>query len=286
VPLDLPEGRISMAHLTMHRNITFKRLVLDFYQFVRAQKAVTSVLGAQFSRSHIYAEIDVTYRCNLKCNNCNRSCTQAPSKTDIPVEKIESFLEESITGGIKWKRIRLLGGEPTLHPEIATILDMLLAHRSTHSPHTRIVMCTNGSGKRINEILSRLPEGVEIKSTAKGERQRLFRPFNMAPKDNVLYRFADYTAGCRIISDCGLGLTPTGYYPCAVAGGIDRVFGIDIGRQQLPSSTDDLRDQMDVLCRYCGHFGFLWPIRRQKTSPTWKAAYRNYRIGHNIQDYR
>jgi len=264
----------------MHRNITFRRLALDFYQFVRAQKATTRVLGAQFSRSHQYVEIDLTYRCNLRCKNCNRSCTQAPSRTDMPVETIESFLKESIAARIGWKRIRLLGGEPTLHPELTTILDMLLAYKSRHSLHVRIVVCTNGSGKQVNEMLSRLPKGVIIKSTAKGKRQRLFRPFNMAPVDNVMYRFADFTAGCRIISDCGLGLTPNGYYPCAVAGGIDRVFGLGRGRKHLPSPTDDMRDQMDVFCRYCGHFGFLWPTTRQKTSPTWKAAYRNYRDTH------
>jgi hypothetical protein len=261
----------------MHRNITIKRLTLDFYQFVRAQKAITRLLGAQFSRSHRFVEIDITYRCNLKCNNCNRSCTQAPSKMDMPLETIESFLNQSLSRGIRWRRIRILGGEPTLHPQLVSILQMILAHKSMHNPDVRIVLCTNGAGQHVGKVLARLPEGVVIKSTAKGKRQRLFRPFNLAPVDSVKYRFADFAAGCRILSDCGLGLTPSGYYACAVAGAIDRVFGMNLGRKNIPASDDEMRDQMNVFCRLCGHFGFQWPTRRQKTSPSWKMAYRSFR---------
>lgn len=268
-----------MRSNTMHRNITVRRLALDFYQFLRAQKVATRILGHQFSRSRKHAEIDITYRCNLSCVNCNRSCTQAPSRSDIRVDTIESFLEESRAAGMKWERIRLLGGEPTLHPRLETIVDMLLTYRLEHRPQLRIVLCTNGFGKRVNDILAGLPEDVVIKSTAKGRRQRLFRPFNLAPMDSRLFKYADFTAGCRIIMDCGLGLTPSGYYPCAIAGGIDRVFGFNMGRLNLPHPTDNMRDQMAVFCRYCGHFGFLWPTRKQAMSPSWKTAYSSCREG-------
>jgi hypothetical protein len=269
-----------MENLMMHRNITIKRMTLDFYQFIRAQKAATRLLGPQFTRSHRLVEIDITYRCNLKCNNCNRSCTQAPSKTDMPIETIESFLNQSLRRGIKWHRIRILGGEPTLHPQLISILRMILAYKSKHNPGVRIVLCTNGAGKQVGKVLARLPEGVVTKSTAKGKRQRLFCPFNLAPADSIKYRFADFAAGCRILSDCGLGLTPSGYFACAVAGGIDRVFGMTLGRKYLPSADDEMRDQMNVFCRLCGHFGFQWPTRRQKISPSWKIAYHNFRKRH------
>jgi Radical SAM superfamily len=261
----------------MHRNITFRRLALDLVQFVRTQRPVTRLLGPQFGRSHRYVEIDITYRCNLRCPNCNRSCTQAPSRMDMPVATVSAFLEDSVRRGIRWARIRLLGGEPALHPQLDRILTMIMVYRDRHSPGTRIVLCTNGAGRQVRAVLARLPEGTVIKSTDKGARQRLFRPFNMAPVDSTLYRLADYSAGCRIIDDCGLGLTPLGYYPCAVAGGIDRVFGLGKGKHRLPLRADGMRDQMRVLCRYCGHFGFRWPTRRQQTSPAWRAAYKRYR---------
>jgi len=262
----------------MHRNITFGRLVLDFYQFIRAQKPVMKLLGPQFTRDRHLVEIDITYRCNIICYNCNRSCTQAPSGTVMPATKIESFLQQSISRRISWRRIRLLGGEPTLHPQLAKILQLLLDYKSLHNPGLRIVLCTNGAGKTVKSRLQGIPAGVVVKSTEKSRRQRLFRPFNMAPVDNPFFRFADFRAGCRVIRDCGLGFTPSGYYPCAIAGGIDRIMGFNAGRSRLPSATDEMRDLMELFCRYCGHFGFLWPTRKQKMSPSWQHAYRRYNL--------
>lgn len=266
-----------MRHTRNHRNITFKRLAFDAYQFMRVQKKITRVVGPPFSRSQNLIEMDITYRCNLRCNNCNRSCTQAPSTTDIAPEKIASFIQESISLQVSWKRIRLLGGEPTLHPRLNDLLAMLLNYKTKHQPRLRIVLCTNGSGQRVKDVLSKLPREIVIKDTSKGSRQRLFRPFNMAPIDNPFYRLADFASGCRIIKECGLGMTPSGYYPCAVAGGIDRVFGFNRGRPHLPLPNDHMRDQMALLCRYCGHYGFLLPLRKQKTSLTWKNAYSAYK---------
>jgi hypothetical protein len=105
----------------------------------------------------------------------------------------------------------------------------------------------------------------------------LFKPFNVAPVDTRFNLFSDYSCGCRIISDCGLGLTPSGYYMCAIAGGIDRIFQLGLGRDALPGVSDGLTDQMSAFCRLCGHFGFLWPVRKEKISRTWRAAYAKLR---------
>jgi len=265
-----------MAAVTVHRNITLRRLVLDAVQFFRCQRPVVRCLGRPFAVSRRYIEIDLTYRCNLRCRNCNRSCSQAPSRRDLSVAQIEAFIRESIAAGRRWERVRLLGGEPTLHPDFAAIVEMLRAYRARRNPGMRIVVCTNGSGADVNRRLARLPADVAIKSTGKGARQRLFRPFNMAPVDLVRYRWADFTCGCRILEDCGLGLTPQGYYPCAVAGAIDRVFGFGRGRAHLLAPGEEIIEDLDLFCRLCGHFGFAWPTRRTRMSPAWVKAYADY----------
>jgi hypothetical protein len=183
-----------------------------------------------------------------------------------------AFLAESIAQGITWERIRLLGGESTLHPELMGIIDLLADYRDAHAPEVRIEVFTNGCGEKVNRMLSLLPGQIDIKNIYKTGRDRLFRPFNQAPADSRLHRFADYSVGCRIIEECGLGLTPTGYYPCAIAGGIDRIFEFGIGRQHLPSPDDDMEDLLAVFCPLCGHIGFAWPTRRAKMSKVWKKA--------------
>lgn len=256
-----------------HRNITVRRLLLDAYQFVRAQSFVSKRFGKQFLTSRKFIEIDITYKCNLKCINCNRSCSQAPSAIEMPVSKIETFIEQSIERHITWKRIRLLGGEPTLHSQFFDIIDLLIRYRTSHNPSVRLVVGTNYYGKQVHRVLEKLPDAIAVKSTLKSSRVNLFKPFNVAPLDTRLNRFSDYSCGCRIIEDCGLGLTPTGYYMCAVAGGIDRIFDYKLGRSQLPDVSDDLSDQMTALYCLCGHFGVQWPTRKIKMSETWRLAY-------------
>ncbi|MFZ0133247.1 MAG: hypothetical protein WAK95_11940 [Desulfobacterales bacterium] len=256
-----------------HRNITIRRLFLDAYQFIRAQSFVADRCGRQFLPSRDFLEIDITYKCNLKCLNCNRSCTQAPSDLEMPVNDIATFINQSITEHIAWKRIRILGGEPTLHSRIFDIIDLLTDYQREHNPSVRLELGTNFYGNRVHRVLEKLPEAIAVKSTLKYTRVTLFRPFNVAPVDTVFNRFSNYACGCRIIKECGLGLTPVGYYMCAVAGGIDRVFGYRLGRQRLPDETDSLADQMSAFCGLCGHFGFQWPTRRTRQSKTWRVAY-------------
>jgi len=246
---------------------------LDAYQFVRAQSFISKPFGRQFTPSHQYAEIDITYKCNLKCINCNRSCTQAPSDLEMPVADIEKFIKQSIEKQFKWERIRILGGEPTLHSRIFDIIDLLTAYRREHNSSLRLVLGTNFYGNRVHRILEQLPDTIVIKSTLKSSRVNLFKPFNVAPVDTNYNRFSDYTCGCRIIEACGMGLTPSGYYMCAVAGGIDRVFHYNLGRKEIPGESDSLSDQMSAFCRLCGHFGVQWPTRKPKISKTWRLAY-------------
>ncbi len=256
-----------------HRNITVKRLLWDAYQFFRSQSWVCHRFGKPFHPSRKYVEIDITYRCNLKCINCNRSCTQAPSEIEMPVAMIAKFVAESIDRKIKWQRIRILGGEPTLHSRFFDIVGLLMDYRRMHNPTVRLVVGTNYHGRRVRRILEQLPPSVVIKSTLKRSRSNLFRPFNVAPVDTTVNRFSEYTCGCRIIEECGLGMTPSGYYMCAVAGGIDRIFGYGVGRSTLPHVSDGLGDQMAAFCPLCGHFGFQWPTRKSRCSKTWRRAY-------------
>jgi len=266
--------------LPRHRNITVKRLLLDAFQYVRAQSFVANRFGKRFCKrflpSREYAEIDITYKCNLNCINCNRSCTQAPSNIEMPLSEIEAFLKQSIEEKILCKRIRLLGGEPTLHSRIFDIIDLLTGYKEMHNPSVRLVLCTNFYGKQVRRAIEKMPDAIVIKSTLKSSRVNLFRPFNVAPVDAIYNRFSDYTFGCRIIEDCGMGLTPSGYYMCAIAGGIDRIFQYNMGRKKIPDKSDNLSDQMAAFCSLCGHFGFQWPTRKIKMSKTWRMAYRRY----------
>lgn len=225
------------------------------YRALRITPAATRLLGPQYVRSRDSIEIDITYVCNLRCNNCNRSITQAPEKTHMPVAMVEDFVRDSIARSKHWRVIRLLGGEPTLHPQFSLIIETLRRYRQ-FAPGCDIQVVSNGFGKAVQTVLNTLPDDITIENSNKdGQRaQPAFGPFNLAPVDDPAFRSADYVNGCSIMEGCGMGLTPTGYYQCAVAGGIDRLLGGKQGYPTLPSEDDDMPELARDLCRLCGHF--------------------------------
>ena len=246
------------------------------YFLWRTHPTPTRLLGPLWRRARKLAEIDITYSCNLHCFNCDRSCEQDPSNDLMSIGQVRQFLEESRTAGNPWKRIRVLGGEPTLHPQFLEIINLIVEYRDKYSPSTSIELTTNGYGERVSSMLSRLPRGVEIDNTSKTAKvQPAFHSFNIAPLDLKEYAIADFANGCPITRLCGMGVTPYGYYPCAVAGAIDRTFGLNLGRKTLPKPTDSMGQELRVFCALCGHFKppTRQPLLDPVMSATWVEAY-------------
>jgi hypothetical protein len=239
--------------------------------------------------------IDLTHCCDLRCCDCNRSCApgQAPAAETIGLEQVRRFVGESVAAGKRWRRIWLEGGEPTLHPQLDEILEELLRFRRDHVPECRIVLCSNGHGERARRVIARLPAGVDLKNSAKSADPRQgHAAFNVAPADVPAFAGADFSQGCYIHPIFGLGLTRAGYYPHPICGGIDRVFGFDVGLKRLPRTAEELAGQMRRLCPLCGHFREFRPAGRPRSrawqrgggdfppgsmSRSWLAAYRAFR---------
>ena len=239
-------------------------------------------------------EIDITYECNLKCINCNRSSTQAPIKEGMSVEQIKTFVLESIELNKKWKLINLLGGEPSIHKDFLEIVNLILnEYIIKHSPNTILQVTSNGYGELVQERLSSLPKHKNLiidYASFKDERiVPYFSPFNDAPIDKSDGNEKEYNKGCWITSYCGIGLNQLGYYPCGVAGGIDRVFKLNLGVQSLKNVDISIAKYLDTFCRFCGNFsdyeknfGNFIPrneksaLTRPITSESWKKAYKKY----------
>lgn len=241
----------------------------------------------RFAISRNLIEIDITYQCNLACINCCRFCGKFPTKEKMTVDQICKFISESKKKKISWKYISLLGGEPTLHPDLIEIIRVLKEY-SDELVDCRLAISTNGYMRQSLKILSKIPRGVEIINSRKKSSFQIFDTIMVAPIDCIEFDDADYTKGCRIIKNCGIGLTPYGYYPCAVAGAIDRICGYDLGRKSIPDINDNMCDLLNVFCRLCGHFKHLdfmgnievikekyWTTE-EEISKTWNAINSKY----------
>ena len=247
-------------------------------------------------------EIDITYRCNLGCRACNRSCAQAPTTEQISVERIKSFVNESIAAGKCWEFINVLGGEPTLHPQLAEILSCLIKeYIRPHAPTAQIQIVSNGytaaSRQQLAALRAQFPELlVDYASFKTSNTVDYFTPFNDAPVDDPAFAQADYTAGCWVARDCGVNLNPHGYYACSVCGAIDRITSDNA--HAIPSlaaiTPERLRAHLDAFCRYCGNFKHYAinqgncipraekaPFTEEVISPTWEALYAAYKRRHH-----
>lgn len=245
---------------------------------MRRQKLVTPILGTVFTRSTRKIEIDITYRCNLNCEGCNRSCSQATTEEQMSVAQIKKFVEESVKHQIRWEKIGILGGEPTLHGNLLEIINILLVYKQQYCPNALIILATNGVGNIVNNVLSKVSGEILIDNSKKNVKYFSHTNFNNAPADYFLDHFTDYSNGCFVSSQCGMGLSPYGYYCCPIAAGIDRIFGFNIGRKNLPAEGDLMKKQMRIFCRLCGHFFQNNPFNKRKISPIWKRAYAQYNL--------
>ena len=245
--------------------------------FLRSQRIVTRIKGPRYHRSRKSIELDITYLCSLKCHNCNRSIGRAPSSDKITLDGIKRFVQESLDKKHLWQRIRILGGEPTMHPDIVDICNTLVDYKQLHCPDTQIQLFTNGKSRHTKKILPQIPSQIEIANSEKTSSSNDFIPFNLAPRDETVNRFTDFSNGCPLMQYVGMGLTPYGYYACPVHGSIDRVIGLDIGRKELPSDDDDMTDHTHAFCGYCGFFrGGDTTTKEQTISRSWETAYANY----------
>jgi hypothetical protein len=258
------------------------------YNLIRTSRPLTRVEGPKFRTTFDALEIDVTFRCNLKCLNCDRSCSQAPDNSMMTIPQVEKFVRESVAADKRWARIRFMGGEPMLHGDIFEIVEVLDNYRREQSPATNIEIATNGFGDEVNDRLRRIPEGVRVVNSRKTNRyQEKFDRFNLAPCDKWYYFLTDFVNACWVTRMVGFGLNRYGYYHCAAAGSIDRVLGFDMGIKKLPGEVSAFDGQKRNLCKYCGHFPpgrYIPPEHKiaehgEPRSKKWAAAYQKFAEG-------
>ncbi|MCY3414706.1 MAG: radical SAM protein [Candidatus Heimdallarchaeota archaeon] len=257
----------------------------NIISLLRISKPITKILGKQFESSLNMLEIDITYQCNLKCYNCDRSCRQAPTTEHVSVGQIIDLLDETKSINKKWKRIRILGGEPTLHPDFEKIIEILIDYKIKYDSEVELELVSNGYGDYVKRKLNSVPEVIKINNTNKtGLFQQKFEPFNLAPVDERKYILTDFTNGCWITAYCGIGFGKNGFYPCGVGASIDRILGKNLGFQSIPQDRKELQSQMKELCKLCGHFTFRnfrpintrIPVNGELKSRTWVQLYSEY----------
>lgn|GEM_PF-1678578 len=214
--------------------------------------------------------LNVTFRCDLACIGCNRACfLKPPIIPDMLVEDVQRVLEEIDAAGVRLRRVRIIGGEQTLHPDYQEIVRIV--HDYAHPRRVRIRMFSNMHSRRARDMIhwtrKTYPDINVI--AAKKQQSMTFAPLTrygyLDPKDSGI----DCPWPCPIMGgrgQCGYGVDKFGYYLCPMAGAVDTLLGLNARATTIKQMLDPdfLRQQAETICAHCGNFIIPDPL-----PPTW-----------------
>ena len=245
-----------------------------------------------------HLKIDVTYRCDRGCTNCNRATHLCPSskKEDLSPKQIKDMLNDCVKFGKSWTRITLTGGEPTMHDDFEEIVDILMEYKKKHNPECRVGTYTYHHPKfyyKIENVMKKYPSqmhngvylkdntGFEVKDTMK-QKARVHRiAYFMAPIDinpskyNKDHLYHGCNDGARL---CGIGYDTKGFWVCPISAAIARVFQLDTSIKTVRELTvKKLIDQYKTFCPLCGCYAYYKAnVDKDLISPTWAKAIKAY----------
>src|SRR5574340_157281 len=184
----------------------------------------------------VNVELNITLRCNQRCPNCNRLCNLFPEQTaDVDLDAIDNFCYD--TRAIPVKRVKLVGGEPTMHPEFIEIVEML-GMAVSEGGIGSVKIDTNGT--RVLPDID-LPPG--IRWSGRHPRKKRHLPVLWSPTDLGLP-----VKPCSMPRRCGFSLDSKGWLPCSMGIVLVEAFVLEhLYRDRLPAKVWGLPE----LCEHC-----------------------------------
>lgn len=97
---------------------------------LKEARPFSSFLTDTFDRQHDYLRISITEKCNLRCLYCmpEEGISLSPKEHLLTVPEILYLSSLFVSQGVN--KIRLTGGEPTVHPQILPLLKDIGSLRS------------------------------------------------------------------------------------------------------------------------------------------------------------
>jgi len=156
----------------------------------------------------------------------------------MSLEQIHKFVEQAKV--IKVNKLKVLGGEPLMHPEFKEIYGILLS--AAKDGDIRCIKIE--SNKTIKPPVVETSSLVSWKGRAQSKKRH--QPILWSPEDLGVVTGPQYR--CPQIRKCGFSLDKFGYLPCSVAIMIVRLFGLThLYKQEIPTQPWGLEE----LCSRC-----------------------------------
>lgn len=203
-------------------------------------------------------ELQINLTCNWQCVSCD-AFSQFPisftKKGTMTQAQIDYFIEEMKSNNAYFGRIRILGGEPTINPLFATIVEKLYKELvPEYIGYLEVI--TNGTHPEKISPVRALFNKVRVSGEKAKERAHtaslVQSPASLGYEGII----------CGSPWHCGMSLNYWGYYPCSGGAGVARFHDWAMwARLQLPLSINwkypekptAIRDNWQELQQLCNH---------------------------------
>lgn len=191
-------------------------------------------------------ELEITLKCNASCVNCNKFCNMEDlgivydDEMDLSLEDVDKFIHQVKNMG-NVKNIRVMGGEPTVHPLYEEICQRLKTELMDSKIINEAYVVTNGIIKR-DSCLRPLIQMPMM------HRKNFHTCALVAPSDlgHVIVN-----EKCTTPKIYGVSYNKLGWYPCGPGGAIARLFKMEHMSRDSISSTDDWGSSIMDICSLC-----------------------------------
>ena len=196
-------------------------------------------------------EIQLLLACNWDCCACDQGSQFSGfswvKRGTLSIPQIEHFCGEMKTANAFFGRLRLVGGEPSLHRNVCQIVEMLHAELVVTGHAAEIEMVSNGSHLEkiapIRHLMSRVRVSGEKAKQKHHTANLLHTPESLGYEGKM----------CNAPWHCGISLNYWGYFPCSSGAGVARFEDwMKWQRLTLPTCT-----------RPCGAVRETWPDLQQ-----------------------
>jgi hypothetical protein len=207
----------------------------------------------------------ITNICNLSCGGCSQQCGYIPKQKlwNINLDQLRwniDLLTDARKGNLRM--VGLFGGEPTLHPEYESVLEI-----TKNYPKTRFVVFTNGRDLKKTNLRGYKNVSWKIdfkdKNSERGGCGQLFLPTQVAAMDvlkntNKRFYWEKAQNHCKMWNSCWCIIYNNMAYFCEIAASFDLMhdgyngWPLQWGVDPFARSPKEINTQADNFCYRCG----------------------------------
>ena len=190
----------------------------------------------------INLSVNITMRCNTVCAHCNRGIGTLDWRDvrDMTVDDAERLVVGIKKCGHDVKKIKLMGGEPTIHKQLRELVDVFM-------PVCKMLWVVSNALIPVGKLPD-LPQGARYKREPVNEKDH--HPFFVSPADmGIEHEIQHPLKNCKAILLCGRGVEPEGFTQCSLARTVVRA----LGRDESGIFFDEpvTHDPDYEICRHC-----------------------------------